>query len=274
MSLLEQTITEQVLSRVDTDDERFAFLYSNLIKHLHQFVEETQLTGEEWMTAIQFLTAAGQKCDDVRQEFILLSDILGVSMVQDGVENKRTQGGTESSVLGPFYRPEAPEIAHGDNIARGEHPQGELCYCHGTVKDDAGNPIAGASLDIWQADENGLYEQQDPNQPDMNLRGLLKTDASGKYHFVTLKPPAYGIPTDGPAGELLDKLGRHNIRPGHIHYIVTADGYKPVVTQVFVAEDEYIESDAVFGVRTSLVGDFKPEGDHWRCDYDFVLERA
>ena len=273
MSQLDQSITQQAINRIDSDNPRFMYLMESLIKHLHSFVEETELTGEEWMAAIQFLTATGQKCDDVRQEFILLSDILGVSMVQDGVENQRDQG-TESSVLGPFYRPNGPEIQQGDSIARATATASALCHCHGRVLDENGQPIANAVLDIWQAAENGLYEQQDPEQPEMNLRGVLKTDSDGRYHFVTIKPPAYGIPVDGPAGQLLGAMGRHNIRPGHIHYIVSADGFKPLVTQVFVAEDEYIESDAVFGVRKSLVGDFKVEGDQWRVDFDFVLEPA
>jgi len=272
MSQLDQTITQQAINRIHSDNPRFVFVMESLIRHLHAFVEETELTGEEWMAGIQFLTATGQKCDDVRQEFILLSDILGVSMVQDGVENQRDQG-TESSVLGPFYRPNGPAISHGDSIARGDVPSDLLCHCYGRVSDASGQPIANATLDIWQASENGLYEQQDPDQPDMNLRGVLKTDEQGRYHFITLKPPAYGIPVDGPAGQLLNAMGRHNIRPGHIHYIVSADGFKPLVTQVFVAEDEYIESDAVFGVRKGLVGDFKKQGEEWRVDFDFVLER-
>lgn len=272
MSQLDQSITQQAINRIDSDNPRFSYLMETLIQHLHSFVELTELTSEEWMAAIQFLTATGQKCDDVRQEFILLSDILGVSMVQDGVQNQRDRG-TESSVLGPFYRPNGPEIQQGGIIARSEAASGALCHCYGRVLDESGQPIVNAVLDIWQAAENGLYEQQDPEQPEMNLRGVLKTDSSGQYHFVTTKPPAYGIPVDGPAGQLLAAMGRHNIRPGHIHYIVSADGFKPLVTQVFVAEDEYIESDAVFGVRKSLIGDFKAEGDHWRVDFDFVLER-
>lgn len=272
MSTLDLSITDQVLSRIDSPNERFAKVYQSLIKHLHAFVEETELTTEEWMAGIEFLTATGKMCDDVRQEFILLSDVLGVSMVQDGVANKRTRNETESSVLGPFYRPGAPTIQTGESIARPE--DGEPCHCFGRVMDCDGNPIADATLDIWQASHNGLYEQQDDQQPDMNLRGVLKTDAQGHYHFVTVKPPSYGIPMDGPVGGLLTALGRHNIRPGHIHYIVSAPGYKPLVTQVFVAEDKYIESDAVFGVRKGLVGDFRREGEHWRVDYDFVLEQA
>lgn len=272
MKTLDLSITEQVLSRVDTDNPRFALVYASLVKHLHAFVEETQLTTDEWMRGIEFLTATGQMCDEVRQEFILLSDVLGVSMVQDGVANQRSGHETESSVLGPFYRPGAATIAQGESIARTH--SGERCECFGRVLDADGNPIEGATLDIWQASDNGLYEQQDSDQPEMNLRGVLQSTSEGAYHFQTTKPPSYGIPLDGPVGGLLNALGRHNIRPGHIHYIVSADGYKPLVTQVFVAEDEYIESDAVFGVRKSLVGDFKRVDDHWRVDYDFVLERA
>jgi hydroxyquinol 1,2-dioxygenase len=255
LSVTEQELTDRVLAKIaGAPDPRFREVMLALVKHLHGFIREVGLTQAEWRTAIDFLTATGQKCDDKRQEFILLSDTLGVSMLVDAVNHRSHQGATESTVLGPFHVEGAPTMPDGADIAAGE--PGVPTFVSGRVTDVEGKPIAGALLDVWQTDADGFYDVQRPDKGDMRLRGKFSTDAQGGYHFRTVKPVPYPIPTDGPVGRMLDQLGRHPYRPAHLHMIVSAAGHAPVATHIFVAGDPYIESDAVFGVKPSLIVDF------------------
>ncbi len=282
---LEATITADVLARIaNTKDKRLKQVMTALITHLHGFVREIEPSEAEWMQAIQFLTTVGKKCDDMRQEFILLSDTLGATMLIDAINHRKPKGATESSVLGPFYREDAPEIAQGQTINL--TPDGEPCLVRGHVRTPNGAPIKGAVLDIWQTAANGMYEGQDKDQPAFNLRGKLKTDERGRYEFRTVVPVCYPIPDDGPVGQLLKATGRHPYRPAHIHFIVSAKGYQPIVTQVFADTDAYIKSDAVFGVKDSLVVHFDKHGSKadaarlglnapfYTLDYDFGLAPA
>jgi catechol 1,2-dioxygenase len=282
----EQTATELVLARLGRDiNPRLREVVTSLVTHLHAFVREVEPTQDEWMTAIQFLTETGQICDDRRQEFILLSDTLGVSMLVDAINNRKGSGATETTVLGPFHVEGPPRRELGADISL-DH-QGEACFVSGRVLSTDGKPIRGAELDVWQANDKGYYDVQQPGvQPDMNLRGLFTADADGRFWFRTVKPASYPIPDDGPVGKLLRAQGRHPWRPAHIHFIVTAPGYEPIATHLFVAGDEYLESDAVFGVKDSLIVDFPKIDDpgamkergvdqpFYAISYDFVLEPA
>ncbi len=271
-NLTEHNLTDAVLARLqECDDPRLKQVMTSLIKHLHGFIRDIEPTPAEWMAGIQFLTATGQKCDNVRQEFILLSDTLGVSMLMDAINNRKPAGATESSVLGPFYQEGAPEQDNGADLAPGEGPG---VIVSGKVTDLSGKPLANAVLDVWQTAPNGLYHMQDSGAEEFHLCGKVHTAADGSYRFRTLKPVSYSVPSDGPVGQLLDKLGRHPHRPAHIHFIVSAPGFKPVVTQIYTEGDEYLESDAVFGVKNSLVAEYQKSGDEWKVDFDFVLEPA
>ena len=251
----EEQITRNVLdSMANTPNPRLKQVMTSLIIHLHTFIREVELSQEEWALGIQFLTRAGQICDEKRQEFILLSDITGTSMLLDAINHRLSEGATESTVFGPFYREGAPELPMGATIS--QDGRGEPAVVTGQVRSTNGTPIAGALLDVWETDENGLYEQQDPEQPDMNLRGKFRTDHEGRYFFVGIKPVSYAIPDDGPIGQLLRALSRHPFRPAHIHLLVSADGFMSVTTHLFVKGDPYLDSDAVFGTKDSLVVDF------------------
>jgi protocatechuate 3,4-dioxygenase beta subunit len=267
-------LTRQVLGAVaGTPQPRLRELITSLVGHLHAFATETGLTAEEWRTAIDFLTATGQKCDAERQEFILLSDVLGLSSLVEMINAAGTA--TEATVLGPFYVPGAPRRATGEQIGRPE--DGDPALITGVVTDTAGRPLAGATLDVWQSSANGLYDTQDPGQPPFNLRGVFVTDSDGRYAFRTARPVSYPIPTDGPVGGLLEATARHCWRAAHIHAIVSAAGHRPVTTHIFDADNPYLGSDAVFGVRDSLVRPFRPAGPadppdvSFTADMDFVL---
>lgn len=256
-------------------DPRLRQIMTSLVQHLHDFMREVQLTEEEWLAGIEFLTETGQMCSDVRQEFILLSDTLGASCLMDAINHRKPERATESTVLGPFYRPGAPEIDEGENIMRSKMSESVPCEVRGRVIGVDGEPISGALLDIWQTAPNALYEVQDSGQPDFNLRGKLKTGKDGSYRFATVQPVYYPIPHDGPVGKMLEALGRHPYRPAHIHFIVSAPGYEAVTTQIFDRADPYVDSDAVFGVRSSVLVDFPFDGNGGVvCDYDFVLAKA
>jgi catechol 1,2-dioxygenase len=256
-NLTEDNVTEAVLRQIKTENPRLQQILTSLVKHLHAFVRDVELTEDEWFKAIDFLTRVGQMCDENRQEFILLSDTLGVSILVDSINHRKPQGATESTVFGPFHRDGAPVMEHGTNIARGsEAEKGEPVAVKGRVTDPYGHPVAGAILDIWQASPDGKYDVQDPNQPEMNLRGIFKTNAEGEYWFKTVKPAAYPIPDDGPVGEMLRAIGRHPMRPAHIHFMITAEGYEKLITHIFVEGDQFLDSDAVFGVKNSLITDF------------------
>jgi hydroxyquinol 1,2-dioxygenase len=259
-----------------TADPRLRELFAALIRHVHAFAVETRLSRDEWMAALEFLTAVGQKCDPQRQEFILLSDALGLSSLVETINAK--DGATEPTVLGPFYRPGAPHLDMGRPIGRPE--DGPATLVRGRVTDPAGKPIDRATLDVWQGSGNGLYDIQDPGQPDFNLRGVFTTGPDGRFEFRTARPVSYPVPVDGPVGDLLRAAGRHNWRAAHVHVMLSAAGYVPVTTHIFDAANEYLGSDAVFGVRDSLIREFKPGGPgdpadiQYVVDVDFVLAPA
>ncbi|UPZ27739.1 intradiol ring-cleavage dioxygenase [Streptomyces sp. LRE541] len=255
------TVTDEAVGSLGADtDPRLRELLSALIRHVHDFARETRLTQAEWERAIGFLTATGQTCTDTRQEFILLSDVLGLSMLVETLNADRAPGATESTVLGPFHLTESPVRALGADIDL--VGSGEPCVVSGRVLSQDGTPLPGAALDVWQADADGFYDVQRPDvQPAGNGRGLFTTDAAGRFWFRTCVPSPYPIPTDGPVGDLLRATGRHPYRPAHIHFIATAEGHTPVTTHIFVAGSDYLDSDAVFAVKHSLVQDFAETDD-------------
>jgi len=264
-----QQLTKQVLDAyAGTPDPRLRELLTSLITHLHAFAAETRLTRQEWLAGVEFLTATGQKCDAERQEFILLSDVLGFSSLVDLIN--AADGATESTVLGPFYVPGAPTRAMGEQIGRPE--DGIPTLVRGRVTDAAGRPLDGATLDVWQSSSDGLYDTQDPHQPPFNLRGVFVTGPDGGYHFRTVRPASYPVPVDGPVGDLLRGAGRHNWRAAHIHLIVSAPGHQPVTTHIFDAENPYLDSDTVFGVKDSLVRHFRPAGPGDPADVSYVTD--
>jgi hydroxyquinol 1,2-dioxygenase len=281
-TLTENNLTAAVLARLaKAPNPRMKDIMTSLIRHLHGFVRETGLTPAEWKMGIEFLTAVGHITDDKRQEFILLSDTLGISAMVDLVRHSRLAAqGTDSSLLGPFYRNGAPEKPLGATIAG--DTAGEAIVVRGQVTDARGTGLAGALLDVWQAAPNGMYDIQDENQPEMNLRGRFRTSADGRYEFRSLKPKSYPVPNDGPVGVLLRAQGRHPYRPAHIHFVITADGYEPLITALYIAGDSYIESDAVFGAKQSLtVGYHKSRAANGGGDeapdlieFDFTLAPA
>jgi hydroxyquinol 1,2-dioxygenase len=278
----EESITGAVLERLsECNDPRFKQVMTSLVTHLHGFVRDVRLTESEWMTAIRFLTEVGQSCTDKRQELILLSDTLGVSVLVITINHPTAQGSVDSTVMGPFYWAGAPERAAGSNLAEGV--KGEPTFYSGRVLSVDGRPLPNASLDIWSGDGEGNYDMQIPGETGMKARGRIRTDAAGRYHFRSIKPTFYPVPTDGPVGVMLRKMARHPYRPGHIHMIVSADGHEPVTTHLFVADSPYLDSDAVFGMKESLVARFDrhpagrgPDGKpmdtpFYTVDYDFRL---
>ncbi len=276
------SITKAVIDRLrDCDDPRFVRVMSSLVTHLHDFIRDVKLTEAEWMTAIQFLTDVGQTCTDKRQEFILLSDTLGVSVLVITLNHPALKGTTESTVLGPFYWEGAPEMPLGSNLAVGV--KGEPAFYSGRVLSSDGTPLEDAILDIWSGDGDGNYDMQIRGESGMKARGRIRTDREGRYWFRSIKPTYYPVPTDGPVGRMLRKMKRHPNRPGHIHMIVSARGHSPVTTHLFVAGSEYLDSDAVFGMKESLVATFErhpagtgPTGERldtpfYTVSYDFRL---
>jgi hydroxyquinol 1,2-dioxygenase len=252
----EDDITNEALERfAQTPDPRLRQIMLSLIGHLHAFVKEVDLTEAEWFQAIELLTRAGHMSDDRRQEFILFSDTLGVSMVVDLLSHRKPDGATESTVFGPFHRLNAPEMPYGGNIAHLDKT-GPPTLVSGRVLDLDGEPIKGALLDVWQAQTSGLYDSQDPNLHEMHMRGRFRSDGEGRYLVRTVRPVHYPIPSDGPVGAMLRATGRHPWRPAHIHFVVSAEGYEPVTTHIFDSADEYLASDAVFAVKDSLICDF------------------
>ncbi len=247
----EQALTEEVLaSFAGAGDPRFAEVMRALVRHLHGFAREVRLTEPEWEAAIGFLTRAGQISDDRRQELILLSDVLGLSMMTVGINAPREPEATEPTVFGPFFVHEAPEVPYGGDIAQGA--VGEPCWVSGTVTDLAGTPLPHAALEVWEADEDGFYDVQ---YPDGRTAGRARTtaDAEGRYGFWSVRPSAYPIPADGPVGDLLAAAGRGPMRPAHVHFMVSSPGCQRLVTHVFAAGEEHLADDAVFGVKASLV---------------------
>jgi catechol 1,2-dioxygenase len=257
MELFSEHRSAQVVaaSFADAPDPRLRELLTALVRHLHAFAKDVELTEEEWGAAVDFLTRTGQKCDDVRQEFVLLSDVLGLSMLVETINNRTGGTSTESTVLGPFHMVDSPPRELGATIAL--DGKGEPCLVTGQVTGPIGEPLAGALVDVWQANADGFYDVQQPDvQPERNLRGLFTTDDDGRFWFRTIVPRHYPIPDDGPVGELLAATARHPNRPAHIHFIATAPGCRPVTTHLFVDGSPYLDSDAVFGVKESLVRRF------------------
>lgn len=272
----ESTSAETVNARMGPGTEpRLATVMGALVRHLHAFAKEVELTQGEWEAAIDFLTRTGKICSAERQEFILLSDVLGFSMLVDAIGARRPPGATENTVFGPFHVEGAPIRAMGADISL--DGKGERCLFEGRVLDEAGAPVAGACLDVWSDNADGFYDVQQPGiQPKWNNRGRFMTGADGAYRFFGIKPVSYPIPDDGPVGEMLAALGRHPNRPGHLHFLVTAPGMQRIVTHTFVGEDRWIDDDAVFGVKTSLIAPFEPtteDGALWRSRFDFVMVR-
>jgi catechol 1,2-dioxygenase len=252
----EDDITAEVLRRFDaTAQPRLRQIMQSLVRHLHAFVKDVELTEAEWITAIQFLTETGHMCSDKRQEFILLSDTLGVSMVVDLINHRQPQGATESTVFGPFHRDGAPQLPAGGNIAPRD-TKGVPTIVSGRVLTLDGAPIAGALLDVWQADSSGLYDSQYAESDELHVRGQFRTDEDGRFLVRTVRPVYYAIPTDGPVGRMLAAANRHPWRPAHIHFVVSAEGYEPVTTHIFDDTDPYLESDTVFAVKDSLTCTF------------------
>jgi len=283
----EDDITAEVLARFSgTTDPRLRQIMLSLIGHLHAFVKEVQLTEAEWFQAIEILTEAGKMCSDKRQEFILFSDTLGVSMVVDLLDHRKPDGATESTVFGPFHRLGAPDMKAGDNIAHRD-TTGVPTLVGGRVLDLDGEPVAGALLDVWQTQSNGLYDAQDEHLDELHMRGKFHSDSEGRYLIRTVLPVNYPIPSDGPVGRMLKATGRHPWRPAHVHFVVSADGYEPVTTHIFDRTDPYLQSDAVFAVKDSLICDFvrhdEPDaearelgitGPVCRAHFDFRLTQA
>lgn len=289
MSQLEVSdFAQAVIDRMgECKDPRFKQIMTALVKHAHAFAREVDLTPDEWMAGIQFLTATGQKCDEKRQEFILLSDTLGLSMLVVALEQARGakaiagkpgENPTEATVQGPFFWPGAPKKELGDDIGEG---LGEPTLYHGRVTDTTGRPVAGCQMDVWSGDEGGLYDMQKGDT--MMLRAQFRTDADGNYRFWSIKPTFYPVPGDGPVGAMLDKMGRHLNRPGHMHMMLEAPGHERLITHIFVKDSPYLDSDAVFGVRNSLIVEFPkhqpgkaPDGrlmgkPYYTAQYDFRL---
>lgn len=282
----EENSAEVVIGRnANAKDKRLAEVIAAITRHLHAAVKEIEPTQQEWFEAIKFLTQTGHMCNDWRQEFILLSDVLGVSMLVDAINNRKPSGASESTVLGPFHVADAPELPMGSNICLDQ--KGEPMLVKGRILGTDGAPIDRVKIDVWQANDEGFYDvQQKGIQPDFNLRGVFRTGPDGSYFFKGVKPRYYPIPDDGPVGKLLGKLGRHPYRPAHLHYILEAEGYETLVTHIFDPDDAYINSDAVFGVKQSLLAKFDwvedperiraagMEGPYYEVVHDFVLVPA
>jgi hydroxyquinol 1,2-dioxygenase len=270
-NLTQDNITQAVIARLaNTPDARLREVMTSLVQHLHAFARDVKLTEEEWFKGIGFLTEVGHKTTDQRQEFILLSDTLGLSMLTVAMNNDKPQGCTEATVFGPFHVEGAPRYENGADIANGA--AGEPCLVRGRVLGLRGEPVAGATVEVWQADARGNYDVQYEGLGHHQARGVLRSGPDGRFEFRSVLAESYPIPHDGPVGELLGATGRHPWRPAHLHFMIVADGYERLVTHVFRSGDQYLDSDAVFGVRESLVADWRKQADgSYLLEYDFVL---
>jgi hydroxyquinol 1,2-dioxygenase len=287
-----QDLAQAVIDRMaDCREPRFKEVMTALVRHAHAFVREVQLSPDEWMAAIQFLTATGKMCDEKRQEFILLSDTLGISMLVVAIEQAKgaaalkgrpeAERPTEATVQGPFFWPGAPQLELGADIGQGN--PGEPAYYHGRVTDTAGKPVANCVMDVWSGDGEGFYDMQKGPDAGMALRAQFRTDKDGNYRFWSIRPSYYPVPDDGPVGGMLHRMGRHPNRPGHMHMMLNAPGHERLITHIFVSDSPYLDSDAVFGVRDSLVVPFDehapgkaPDGRtldkaFYTAKYDFKL---
>lgn len=273
-----ENVTDVVVEAIGASSEvpdRQKEIMTALVKHLHGFCKDVNLTTTEFMQACDFLARAGKVCDDKRQEFILLSDILGVEVLVDMLSNPTPNGETTGTVLGPFFRENAPVLPHGASIVQKHFDNEETVFMEGYVRDAKGNPIAGAMIDIWEDAPNGLYENHDPEQPDYNLRGRFETDENGYYACRAIRPVPYPIPSDWTAGEMISYMGHHTMRPGHIHLVVNKDGYRPLVSQLYDSSSDYLDNDSVFAVKENLVGEFQKASEEHGTDlyvqFDFTL---
>ena len=256
----EENLTAEVVKRFGkTRDKRFREIMQSAVKHLHAFARDVKLTEEEWFEGIKFLTAVGQKCDDKRQEFILLSDVLGLSMMIVALNHKTVPGATEATVLGPFFAHGAKEYGYGADLREGATMKGEDVWVSGRVLSLDGKPVANAALDIWQAKADGIYDVQ--TEGEFELRGRVKANARGEFAFASYKPKFYSIPMDGPVGDMINDTTGNHMRPAHMHAIVSAPGYQQVITHVFVEGDPYLDGDAVYAVKNSLVGKYRKVND-------------
>jgi hydroxyquinol 1,2-dioxygenase len=284
-NLSNEDLTREVLASFGgSKSERFRQVVQNLVRHLHAFVKDVELTEEEWFRGIDFLTRTGHITGDKRQEFILLSDVLGVSMLVIEINNKKPPEATASTVFGPFFVENSPRFANGDDLANGA--SGEPCFMQGRVLSITGKPIPDARIDVWQADDQGFYDVQYKELSQARSRGHLYSDGEGRYYFWSVRPEAYPIPDDGPVGELLIAANRSPMRPAHVHFMIKAPGYKTLITHVFKQGDQHLDSDAVFGVKSSLITNFEryepgiaPDGQqmdlpYYTMSYDFILVPA
>ena len=264
-------ITESVLERLaNTPDPRLKEIMLSLVRHLHGFAREVKLTEAEWLKGIEFLTRTGHITNAQRQEFILLSDVLGLSMLTVVMNNDKPDVCTQATVLGPFHVEDAPHYKLGDDVANGA--KGQPCQVQGSVKGVQGEAVAHARIEVWQSDEKGLYDVQYADRSQHQARGILTADAQGRFHFQSILAMPYPIPHDGPVGQLLEATARHPWRPAHLHFKIDAPGYETLITHVFRKDDPYLASDAVFGVRESLVTDWRQLADGtYQLDFDFVL---
>lgn len=282
LNIDEWTITKAVLAaQSDCKNPRLKELMTGIIEHLHNFAREYQLTEEEWVQGIKFLTDVGHITDDNRQEFILLSDTLGLSTLVTAQNNRKPEGCSEATVLGPFFVEGSPQYQNGDDISNGAH--GKPCFVTGSVKAPDGKPIANAEILVWQSDDEGMYDVQRPELEHPQARGTIHSLADGSFHFKSILAEAYPIPHDGPVGKMLENLGRHPWRPAHLHFLIRTPGYETLITHIFKSGCQYLESDAVFGVRSSLIVDWDPhapgiapdgskiDSDFYTVHYDFVL---
>lgn len=282
----EKNITDAVVeSFAKTSDPRLQKVMTSLVHHLHDFIRDVELTFDEWHTAIEFLTKTGHMCTDTRQEFILLSDVLGASMLVDAINHRMPGTATQTTVLGPFFVDSAPEYPLGANIAG--QMTGEPLLVTGSIKSEDGRPLAGATVDAWHADDCGFYDvQQLEKTGGLAGRARLRTNERGEFHFWSIVPKFYPIPSDGPVGKLLGATGRHPNRPAHVHFLIGAAGHETLVTHVFAADSPWIDSDAVFGVKNSLIAEFKQktggstpdgkdiQGSYRHLGYHFGLKRS
>ncbi len=276
------TITQQAVDRWSTThDPRLRELITKLIPHVHDYAREVGLTHQEWIDGLNFLARVGQWTTDARGENILLSDVMGLSMLTVMLNDKLPKGATPHTVLGPFYVDDSPELQAGGNMAEGV--EGEPCYISGQIRNLKGEPIADATLDMWQADDEGIYEVQLSEKSGPYLRGIYHSGPDGRYLVKTIAPLGYAVPMDGPVGELLYKTDISYFRPAHIHFILSSPGYQKIITHLFKRGTEYLENDVVYGVKQELIADFirhepgvAPTGEKldtpfWTIEYDFVL---
>lgn len=277
MATTENELTAEVIaSFLNTPDPRLKTIMESLVKHLHMFAKDVRLTDEEWFAGIKFLTDSGDMCSDVRQEFILLSDTLGLSSLVDLMNHaKGNDLATEPTILGPFHVQGSPFMDNGASIVKRSLTDGEPAIVRGRVLDIEGNPVVGAVIDVWQTDANGKYDIQDSSDVAGNLRGRFKSDADGRYEFKTIRPVPYPIPADGPVGKMLRSVNRHEWRAAHIHAIVEAAGFTSVTTHIFDKDSDFLDSDTVFGVKGSLIKTFIKQNDGvLLLDHDFILVKA